>query len=119
MRKFLFVFALLIFSVVIAHGNDRRQIWKAELVGVWSTPGSFVWLYQDRTMKVLKKNCRLVGIGTWEFEYGQLRLFASNGKEVLFRHILEAPTSPKFGDKIVLDTKREWVFMGRDTSTKC
>ena len=100
------------------HTDALREAMGADLVGVWSTANSFVWLYDDHTMKTLTQNCFLKGTGTWRFEYGNLMLYVGD-KEVFFRVILSVPTKPMAGDKMVLDTTAEWMFMSPDTDEEC
>ena len=119
MKKFVFAIVLLALTASIAHGGyNLKQIMKADLVGVWSTGNSYIWFYEDGGTKRLSPNCSLLGRGTWKFEIGAVKIYAG-GKEVIFSQVLKVPTKPKMGDKMVLDTKREWLFLGRDTDQKC
>ena len=103
----------------VTHGkSDIRQIMDADLVGVWSTGKSYIWLYEDRSMKALASNCSLIGRGTWEFEIGALGIY-SYTKKLFSGHVLKVPTNPKMGNKMLFATMREWLFMGRDTDQKC
>ena len=103
----------------IAHAKyDIRQVLDADLVGVWSTGKSYIWLYEDRSMKVLGSNCSLIGRGTWEFEIEALKIY-SYTKKVFSGHVLKVPTNPKMGSKMLFATMREWLFMGRGTDQMC
>ena len=107
-----------------AGGTDDRgpdglpKFWHADLSGVWSTGTAYTWLYEDHTMKTLDTNCGLVGTGTWKFEFGALKIYEGS-KEVFFSQILDVPEKPNPGEKLVLDTTAEWMFMGRDTDQEC
>ena len=114
--------ALLIASLLVvsdAHAQrDLAEVRKADLTGVWSTGKVYTWFYEDHTMMTMDLNCFLQGIGTWRFEYGMLTIYVDQ-KEVFFRNILDVPVKPKMGDKMVLDTMAEWMFMGGDTDQEC
>ena len=119
MNRFLslIVASLIVASSAQSQGN-RADVMNADLVGVWSMGNGYMWLYENNDMKTLGPNCSLLGIGTWDFELGALKIYV-DGEEVIFTNILDVPTSPKMGDKMVLDTTREWLFLGRDTEQEC
>lgn len=117
MKRFAIFFVFLILTYSIAHA-DLRQIMKADIVGVWSTGNSYIWLYENQNVKMLSSNCSLIKRGTWKFEIGALK-FYEGSKEVAFHQVLKVLTKPIVGSKMVFDTMREWLFMGSDTSMKC
>ena len=119
MNRFLslIVASLMVASSAQSQGN-RADIMNADLVGVWSMGNGYMWLYENNDMKTLGPDCSLLGIGTGDFELGALKIYV-DGEEVIFTNILDVPTSPKMGDKMVLDTTREWLFLGRDTEQEC
>ena len=115
--QYLIVASLIVASPAHSQGN-RADIMNADIVGVWSMGNGYMWLYENNDMKTLGPDCSLLGIGTWDFELGALTITVG-GEEVIFTNILDVPTSPRMGDKMVLDTTREWLFLGRDTEQEC
>ena len=119
MNRFLslIVASLIIAFPALSQGN-RAGIMNVDLVGVWSMGNGYMWLYENKRMKALGPACSLLGLGTWNFRFGALTITVG-GKEVIFTNILEVPANPRAGDVMVLDTTREWLFLGRDTEQEC
>ena len=125
MRILLFV-TLFGFSTVNAR-TDLREIMKADLSGVWSvgkygcfglgldTCMSYIYLYPDKSMKALGPDCSLMEKGTWKFEIGALTLYDKEGKQLMWTQIIDL----KAGQKVVLDTSKEWLFLGSNTDSDC
>ncbi len=83
----------------------------ADISGIWSLGygNGFLYLYPDRTMKWLDGNCLLNAVGTWKYEYRNLRIYR-DGQEVLFTTVIGF----RPGRTLTVDTTREWLFLGRD-----
>ena len=112
---------------VNAGGMDDRgpdglpKYWHADLSGVWATGAGFFYLYPDgNVMRLSEADCSLTGYATWEFELGTLSIRDPvTGKRLVGGVILDVPVKPDAGDKMVLDTTHEWVFMSPDTDEEC
>ena len=116
--RYVLAVLLLICFVSTAHSYDMARISKTDLTGVWATKNSFLWLYEDKTMKLLNENCFLKARGTWKFEMGGLHVYI-NGEEAFWRQVLEVPDKLTGGKNIRFADNGTWMFFGRDTNKKC
>ena len=100
--------------------GDLRTIMTADIVGVWALGSTFAYLYEDGRFKMLNESdCSLVGVGTWTFEYAQFSAKDTEGREVFWMTVIDVPVQPTPGQKLLTDSNREWMFIGRDTSMEC
>lgn len=116
--RYIAVVLLLLCSFSISHGYDYERISKADMTGVWSAGKSFVWLYQDRSMKLLNQNCYLKARGRWRYEGGGLNIYV-NGKRIFWRQVMELPKNWYIGYRMRFTDNSTWLFHGRDTNQKC
>ena len=115
--RMLLAVILFVFSTAYAddnHLNNLKEARNADLTGVWSMGNGYMILYPDQRMKTLGTDCSIIGTGTWKFEYGALTVY-EGGKEVMWTYIIEF----KAGQKMVLSTKREWLFISKNTGMEC
>ena len=100
--------------------GDLATIMTADLAGVWSLDTTFLYLYEGGQFRILNKSdCSLVGVGTWEFEFAQLRALDPAGKEVFWTTVIDVPVAPRPGQRLLTDTNQMWMYMGRDTGMDC
>ena len=100
--------------------RDYEEIAKQDISGMWSLGhgDGYVALYEDKKMTWWDANCNVISKGTWKFEMAGLRIYA-DGEEKVFTMIIKIPRRLRNGSVMTVDTGRDWMFLGTDTSKGC
>ena len=100
--------------------TDPAEIMNSDISGIWSfgNGDGFMYLYPNKKMMMLGSNCDLKGHGNWKYEHRNLKIY-QNGQQVAFITVIKLPRNLNPGGKMILDTGRDWMFLGKDTDMDC